>query len=189
LAIAAQDTHPASDKWIPFSAHYRESIVAQNTAGNVVDQKQTATVEKRSDDGAMMTIENKNGQNISARIWQADGKQIEISYAREQAYASSRQLPRRHLGIPPGTPIGSDTIAGLRCTVYPVHMASGGGTICVDVTDDIMAKEELNFEAGGLRQHYLKELTSIDLTSPVDSSEFKIPSGFKLMAAPSSAKH
>jgi hypothetical protein len=186
LALAAQQTGGTNDKWVPYSADYRESVVAKDAAGKVVEQKETTTFEKRAGDGAVMTTSKKNGQDVSARIWQADGKSIEISYAREQASVAG-QFPRRHLGIPPGTPIGADTIAGLRCTVYPVHMSNGGGTVCVDVTDDIMVKEELNFESGGLNQKYLKEITAIDLTTPVNSSEFKVPAGFKVMAGPQPA--
>jgi hypothetical protein len=171
----------ANDKWVPYSAHYKETIASKDTSGNVV-RKQALSDQKRAEDGAMMTIVSKNGQTVSAKIWQSDGKKIDLDYGREQAFAAG-QSPRKHLGIPAGTPIGADTVAGLRCSIYPVHMASGGGSICVDVTDDIMAKEELHFEAGGVHQDYSIELTSIDLMTPVNSSEFKIPNGFKSVTA------
>lgn len=184
ILVAAQGTN---GKWVPFSAHYNETVSSKDSSGNVM-HKQLVSDEKRSEDGAMMMIESQGGQAVSGKIWQADGKMIDIDYGRQQAFTAG-QSARRHLGIPAGSPTGSATVAGLPCSVYPVHMAKGGGSICVDVADDIVAKEELHFEAGDMHQDYVKQLTSIDLSTPVDSSGFKIPEGFKqVVAAPSGSK-
>jgi hypothetical protein len=62
-------------------------------------------------------------------------------------------------------------------------MTNGAGELCVDVADDIMLKEELHFDDNGLHQDYLKQASSIDLATPVDSSAMKVPDGFKTLSA------
>jgi hypothetical protein len=68
-------------------------------------------------------------------------------------------------------------------------MSSGTGRLCVDVNDDILLKEEFHITGGGRRTDYVKQVSSIDLNTPVDSSQMTVPDNFrKLVTAPASTK-
>jgi hypothetical protein len=73
------------------------------------------------------------------------------------------------------------TLDGMQFTAYPVHSNVGSGTIWINLDEDITAKLEMHLQLpGGARRDTVRQLTSLDFNSPVDSSELTIPSGFSI---------
>jgi hypothetical protein len=77
------------------------------------------------------------------------------------------------------------TLDGVEFTAYLVHMQqsgqSGSGTVWVNMEQDIMAKLEIhvNLPTGG-HHDSVRTLTSLDLNSPVDDSQMKVPAEFAM---------
>ncbi len=130
----------------------------------------------------------KSVESGERKLWLADGEIDDMDYTRQQAIVSGH-APRTHLPVPKVAPTGSKVIAGLPCSVYPVSMKDGGGEVCVDVADDILLREEIHIDANGVHTEYVKLASSVDLSTPVDSSKMRIPVGFRrLNASPAAAK-
>ena len=83
--------------------------------------------------------------------------------------------------MPSVPPTGTQTVAGVSCLVYPIRGAVAG-TICVNQVDDLPLRTEWHMNSGGVQQDYLKELTSIDLATPVEASQVSVPAGFTKLA-------
>ena len=62
------------------------------------------------------------------------------------------------------------------------------GTICGDMNDDILVRLEVHSDADGIHQDLTRQLTSIDLTNPVEPSKIAISSGFTTLV-PSTSQH
>jgi hypothetical protein len=176
--LVAQQLTAGTTRWVPYSAHYTETVHTRDSSG-AETQKLTLSDEIRSDDGAKLTIFKVDGKNMSGRLHESNGQMFSLDYLNKRAVLTG-QSPLRHPYTPPDKPLGTRTIAGVTCTLYPVHMRTkGSGTVCVDMEDDIMGKLEIHSDsAAGVHEDYVMELTSIDLTSPVDSSTMKVPNGF-----------
>lgn len=174
--LAAQAQETIGTKWAQYSAHYTETVSTPSSSGNPT-HKQTLTDEIRSQDGAVLTVVKIDGKATSGKLWLASGQMFSLDYLTKRA-VSQGQSPRQHPSVPPDAPLGTQTIAGIQCVVYPLHMNNGNGTVCVDQQDDILGRIEVHTDSGGVRQDYVKELTWIDLNSPVDSSKLRVPDGF-----------
>jgi hypothetical protein len=186
LLLAASAQAGNGQRWVPYSAHYTETVSSPDSSASPAN-RQTFTEEFRSNDGSTIKVVKVDGKSISGRLWLASGQQFSLDYPAKRAVFEG-QSPRRHPYVPPDAPLGTMTLAGLTCTVYPIHMASGHGTVCVDMEDDILGRIEVHMDSDGVRQDYVTELTWIDLISPVDSSWLKVPPGFTTLV-PSAAKH
>jgi hypothetical protein len=187
--LAAQQPITGSTRWVQYSAHYTETIHTRDSSG-AETQKQTLIEEVRSDDGTMLTVFRVDGKTTSGRLRESNGQVFSLDYPTKRAVLTG-QSPLRHPYVPPDKPLGTRTIAGVSCTLYPVHMLQlqGNGTVCVNMDDDILARLERHTDsAAGLHQDYVKELTWIDLTSPVDSSSLTVPNGFTKLV-PETGQH
>lgn len=174
-------------KWVAYTAHYTETLSSQGPGANQ-SNKVPEVDESRAEDGSLSSIQKVDGKPTKGKLWLADGEIIELNYSEQQA-VTTNHAPRRHLQLPKTPPSGSAVIAGLPCSVYPVKMSSGTGRLCVDVNDDILLKEEFHITGGGRRTDYVKQVSSIDLNTPVDSSQMRVPDNFrKLVTAPASTK-
>ena len=90
--------------------------------------------------------------------------------------------------MPKVPPTGSEVIAGLPCSVYPIQMTSGSGQLCVDVDDDILLKEEIHMDNGeGMHTDYVKQVPSIEIAAPVNNSAMKIRTVFKKLTGSSTS--
>lgn len=177
--LAAQQATTDSTRWVRYSARYTETVHTRDSSG-AVTQKQTLSEEVRSDDGAVLTVVKVGGKNMSGKLRESNGQMFSLDYLAKKAVLTG-QSPLRHPYVPPDEPLGTRTIANVSCTLYPLHMTgmSGNGTICVNMDDDILARVEVHSDSGsGTQQDYVKELTWIDMTSPVDPSGLKVPDGF-----------
>ncbi len=178
LAVAKLDTQIA--KWVQYSAHYKTTYSSRDSSGNQTRQE-LQEEESRSADGALLTVGTNGGERTSAKLWQADGQVFSLDYQRRQAVPIAHS-PRTHLPTPPQAPLGTKSISGLECTVYPVHVHDGSGNICIDFADDIILRQETHMNAGGLQQDIVREITSVDLNTPVNASGMSIPDGFTTLA-------
>jgi hypothetical protein len=168
-------------RWVQYTAHYIQTRSSSGSAGNHT-QENSVVDESRSRDGSLSFVKKVNGKAVLGKLWLTNGEMTELDYTRQNAIIGGK-APRMHLQMPKGAPTGNEVIAGLPCSVYPIHMKNGSGELCVDVADDILLKEELHFDGNGLHQDYVKQAASIDLATPVDSSTMKIPDGFKTLSA------
>ena len=173
-AIAQQQVSNA--RWVPYSANYTETVSIRGSSGSPT-QNQTLSEEIRSDDGTLLTVVTVGGKKMSGKLWQASGQMFSIDYLSKRAVLTGK-LPRRHPFTPPDASLGTKTIAGIQCTVYPLHTKNGNGTICVDMDNDLIASAETHTDSAGVHQDYVKQLTSINLTSPINNSTLQIPTGF-----------
>ena len=82
---------------------------------------------------------------------------------------------------------GNKTVLGVTCDIYPLH-GSAMGTICGDMNDDILVRLEVHSDADRIHQGLTRQLTSIDLTTPVEPSKIAIPSGLTTLV-PSTSQH
>ncbi|MBV9502902.1 MAG: hypothetical protein JO138_26315 [Acidobacteriaceae bacterium] len=164
-------------EWTPYSAHYTETVSSQGPSGNQT-HKNSEVDELRSEDGSVLSISKVGGNEIKGKLWLASGEIDDLDYTRQQAIVSGH-APRTHLPVPKVSPTGNEVVAGLPCSDYPVSMRNGGGQLCVDVADDILLKEEIHVDANGVRTEYVKQASSVDLSTPVDSSKLRIPANFK----------
>jgi hypothetical protein len=168
---------PASrSRWVPYIAQYTESVSVRSSSGNTT-QNQTFSEETRSSDGAVLTVVKVGGQPSSGKLWEASGQRFSLDYL-SRTVVSTGNSPRQHPFIPPDAPLGSKTIAGIQCTLYPIYTKAGTGTICVDINNDIMVSAETHTDIAGMHQDYVKQLTTIDLTTPIDNSRLQVPAGF-----------
>ncbi|MGA8230616.1 MAG: hypothetical protein WB795_03960 [Candidatus Acidiferrales bacterium] len=183
-----------SGRWVSYSAHYTETVSTRDASGVATD-KQTFTEEVRSEDGAFLSVVKENGQAISGKLSQADGHGFSLDYLKKRAIDDGVS-PRRHPFVPPDPILGTKVILGVTCDIYPLHMHLGNvtdngktnGTICVDMNADIIGSVEIHSYIAGIRQDYTKQLTWIDLNSPVDPSTIKVPDGFTTLV-PSTGQH
>jgi hypothetical protein len=173
-ALKAQQN--PSTRWVPYSAHYTETVSIQKSA-STPSTTETLTEEWRSDTGSMLTVVKVGGTRTSGKLWQASGQRFALDYLSKKAISTGNS-PRRHPFVPPDAPLGTRTMAGIQCTLYPLHVSQGSGTICVDMDNDILANTEMHTDIAGVRQDYVKQLTWIDLTTPVDETSLQIPPGF-----------
>jgi len=100
-----------------------------------------------------MTIIKNNGPRVSGKLWMADGRQFSLNYANQTA-REIEPFPRRHPTVPPDPILGSKSISGVNCLIYPVYGGGrrGMGTICVDIKDDILGEHELHIDESGIHQ-------------------------------------
>ncbi len=172
--------------WVKYSAHYTEKVSTRDARGTQTN-KTTLKEEFRAKDGTLLTVVKENGQAVSGKLWLADGHRFSLDYLKNIA-TEEGEWPRKHPFVPPDAILGTKTIAGVNCVIYPLHMHDGNGTICADMDDDILGEVEIHSDVGGIHQDYVNELTWIDLNSPVDPSLFRIPDGFTTLA-PSTRQH
>lgn len=177
-------------KWVSYSAHYTEKVSTRDASGVTTDNLEL-TEEVRSEDGALLSVLKENGQPISGRLHQADGQMFSLDYVKKQAIHDGVS-PRRHPFVPPDPVLGTKTILGVVCDIYPIHMhlgnGGGNGTICVDMAADIVVSVEMHSDTAGVHRDSIKELTWIDLNRAVDPSTIKIPDGFTKLV-PSTEQH
>ncbi len=168
-----------SENWVKYSAHYTEKVSTTDTSGNQTE-KLTLTEEFRSENGDLLTVVKDHGQQIRGTLWLADGHRFSLNYINKTAM-EMEPSPRKHPYVPPDPILGTKTISGVNCAIYPLHgqLENGDGTICVDMQDDILAELEVHSDAEGLHQDLVTTLSWIDLRSPVDPSLFRIPDGFE----------
>ena len=167
-------------KWVAYTAHYKETL---STRGPGADQtnKTSEVDESRAEDGSLSSVQKIDGKPTKGKLWLANGEVTELNYALRQAVVT-KHAARTHLRLPDAPPSGSTVIAGLSCSVYPIKISGGTGQLCVDATDDILLREEFHLTSGDRHTDYVKQVSSIDLNAPVDSSQMKVPSDFKKLA-------
>jgi hypothetical protein len=176
FAEMAQAQPAPHGTWVPFTARYAETSTSRDGAGHQTSQQVATIVETRSKDGSLLSVKSEGGQVTSGQLWDSCGQVFSLDYRQKRAVLS-RNLPREHTKLPSVPPTGTQTVAGVSCLVYPIR-GSVAGTICADAVDDVPLRVETHVTAGGVRQDYLKELTSIDFATPVDASKVSIPAGF-----------
>jgi len=173
--------------WKPYTAVYTETVTTDRGAGQHT-VKQTVLHEKRSASGALLTEREVDGKLTSGRLWTAAGQVYELNYDSKRA-SLVRQGVKKHFHKPATPATGERVIAGVRCESYPIRAAPGdapesGGEYCVDISRDIVALQELRIirKAGGGKifdgQQSIKQLVSIDTTTPVEESQLVMPEGF-----------
>ena len=166
--------------WTSYLAQYKETVTETDKGGHVTIHNENTGEESRTVDGSLLTTTTINGVRVSGKLWQACGQVVNLNYSSKRAVFTSVH-PRKHPFAPPDAPLGTVTIGDLQFTGYPVHMepGTGSGTIWVNQNDDIQGKLEmhLNTSNGGHRD-IVRQLTALDLTSPIDDSVMTVPNGF-----------
>lgn len=75
------------------------------------------------------------------------------------------------------------TLDNVEFTEYPIHVMpqQGHGTVWVNMDLDIVAKlvTHLDLPNGG-HHDSVRQLTSLDLNSPVENSQMTVPAGFRV---------
>jgi len=166
-------------KWIPYSARYTTTFSKHDNSGNH-SREEIQTEEIPSVDGALLTVQTTGGERRSAKLWQADGQAFALDYYRKQAVPIGH-FRRAHLPVPHQAQLGTKSLLGLECTIYPMRVSDGSGKICIDFGDDLILYQETHMNSGGLQQDIIQEMTSIDLSSPVNLSETSIPKDFAVL--------
>ena len=167
-----------SPAWVAYSAEYSDTTKDTDSSGRTVLNEEKVGEEIRSGDGSQLTTVTVNGERTTGRLWQGCGQIIRLDYAQKKATVVATS-PRRHPYLPPDAPQGTMTIDGLVFTAYPVHSDVGTGTIWINMEEDITAKFEMHLNLpNGEHRDTVHELTSLDLSSPVDSLQMQIPSQF-----------
>jgi len=135
--------------WVGYSALDVETMSTIDAAGKQTE-KLTVIEEFRSSDGFLLTIIKSNGPRVRGL---ADGRQFSLDYANQTA-REIEPFPRRHPTVPPDPILGSKSISGVNCLIYPVYGGGrrGMGTICVDIKDDILGEHELHIDESGIHQ-------------------------------------
>lgn len=174
-------------KWVAYTAHYKETLSIHGPGVNQLN-KTSEVDESRAEDGSLSSVEKIGGKPTKGKLWLANGEITELNYSQQQAVVT-KHAPRIHLQVPKTPPSGSAVIASLPCSVYPVKISGGTGELCIDVSDDIVLKEEFHLTAGGRHTDYVKQVSSVDLNTPVDSSQMRVPNDFKkLVTVPPAPK-
>ena len=169
-----------AQSWIPYTAQYTETSSNRNTSGKEQVTKRVFH-EVRSGDGSIARSEEQNGSIISKTLWLSCGDIVTLDYANKTAHVSTKHPPRTHIKPPQKEKaLGVATIAGVNATAWPIRVPGGGGTAWIDSTDDIIVKLEMHSGNASSSNSYVKEMTSLDLTSPVDESTMKAPKGFSI---------
>lgn len=172
----------SSNQWIPYSAQYVESSSWRNSSGS--ETTQNVGEEIRSSAGSLLTIETVDGNKVSGKLWDSCGRVILLNYQRKEATVRPTVTLRRHLHVPPTAPIGSKMIAGVECAEYPAHIDNGTSTVWIDLNDDILVRSEFHVDTNGTHHDYIRELKSIDFSTPVNLSAMQIPTGFTTLSSP-----
>ncbi len=168
-----------SPTWVPYSARYSDTLNETDSSGHTISHQQKVGQEIRSSDGSKLTTVEVNGQRTTGRLWLACGQIINLDYAQKTATVAAIAQPN-HVKVPPHeAPRGTIAVDGVEFVGYPVHSNVGAGTLWLNMDNDIRGKFEMNVSlTPGLHTDTVHELTSLDLASPVDSSELKIPAQF-----------
>jgi hypothetical protein len=169
--------------WVPYSAKFTEIVNETDSSGHTVIHEEKSGEEFRSSDGSQLKVFLIAGQRTKGQLWQGCGQQINLDYFQKKA-SLGPSTPRRHPQQSPDPAQGTMTLGGVEFTAYPVHMQEssiGSGTVWVNMEQDIMAKLEIhvNLPTGG-HQDSVRTLTSLDLNSPVDDSQMKVPPEFAI---------
>jgi hypothetical protein len=173
IVVFAQST-----TWVPYSARYSETVNETDNSGHTVIHEEKSGEEIRSSDGSQLKTVLIAGQRTKGHLWQGCGQEINLDYSLKKAILGSSS-PRKHPQLPPDAPQGTMTLGGVEFTAYPVHVQSGSGTVWVNMDQDIMAKLEIHVTLpNGGHHDSVRALTSLDLNSPVDDSQMKVPGQF-----------
>lgn len=170
--------------WVPYTARSVETSSIRDSAGSEQSTRKLFR-EFRSVDGSTASFQESNAGVLSGTIWLACGSIISLDYGKKLATVSKNTGQRRHTHWPEqDQPLGTAMIAGVNATGWPIHIKNGGGAMWYDTNTDIAVKVEVHTETNGTRNEYKKEFTSLDLTSPVDDSKTKLPTGFTIAGSP-----
>lgn len=167
---------PDSSDWIAYTAVYKETV---SNPG----QPQRSIIEtvSRATDGSVLTLDQENGQMVGGKLWNSCGNIYGLDFNSHHAIFQ-RNSPRTHLQIPKAAPIGSDVIAGVPCSVYPLGVNGGGsGSLCVDTNRDIVVKEEIHLTQSNGKTDFVKEMTSFDSSKPQAGEKNRFPAGFEVL--------
>lgn len=168
-----------STAWVPYSAKYTEIVNETDSSGHTVTHHEKSGEEIRSSDGSQLMTVIIAGQRTKGQLWQGCGQHINIDYSQKKAIVGASS-PHKHPQLPPDAPEGTMTLGGVEFTAYPVHVPqSGSGTVWVNMEQDIVAKLEIHLNLpNGVHHDSVRELTSLDLNSPIDDSQMKVPAQF-----------
>jgi hypothetical protein len=178
--LAAAVTSPAmidasdANDWVPYTANYTETYTNPGQP-----QRTALTTESRSTDGSLLTTTQEDGRK-SGKLWKGSGDLYALDFINRHA-VYQRNYVRKHLQIPPVAPLRSDVVAGVSCTVYPVKVHDGTGSVCIDTTRDIMVREEIHMTQPQGKMDLVKEIASIDFSKPGPNETVGVPAGFEVL--------
>jgi hypothetical protein len=170
-----------TNDWVPYTATYNETYTNPGQP-----QRIALTTESRSSDGSLLTMTQDNGRK-SGKLWKSSGDLYSLDFINNHA-VYQRNYIRKHLQIPSVAPLRSDVVAGVSCTVYPVGVHNGTGSLCIDTTRDIMVREEIHTTQPQGKMDLVKEITSVDFSKPGPNETIGVPAGFVVLNPTKAAK-
>jgi len=171
VALKAAETQD----WVPYTAIYSESVTNPGQPTRTL-----VWTEQRASDGSQLSIEQEGERNIGGKLWRSSGQLYSLDF-NDKTAIYKRNAPRMHL-TPHSDATGSMTIANVGCTLYPVKVENGTGSVCIDLSRDILVREEIQTEYPQGRMDYVRELVSIDYSKPSENQPIGFPAGFKVLA-------
>lgn len=162
LVLVLASTLSPAQSWTSFTAIFKRTVQTTVPAGSPLQDANPVTELTRAADGSELTLwRDATGAPLTGHLWQA-GKTYILNYAKSQALIIGSS--QHHYGtMPAETHVGTATILGLKCTIYPLQVANGHGSFCLDTTDQLIVRKEI-YGSGG--RSYLEELTSIVFYMP-----------------------
>jgi hypothetical protein len=161
--------------WVPYTASYTETVVNPGQA-----PKTYQSIVSRSSDGSELDIVVGDGRTMG-KLWDASGDHYALDFINKHAVYQNNTQPKTHAPIPAPAPLRSEVISGISCSVYPIGIQNGTGTLCVDTARDILVREEIQMaESGGLMS-LVRELRTIDFSKPGPSEKVGVPPGFQTL--------
>ncbi|HEX4232467.1 MAG TPA: hypothetical protein VHZ07_27635 [Bryobacteraceae bacterium] len=165
------------EQWTSYTAIYK--ITYPTGAPNPLDNLDTSKEIIRAVDGSKLSLKrDSSGRPVAGILWKG-GSMYHLNYIRSQAMAFKGANPPRW-ELPPGSPIGTAKVAGLDCVIYPLQVAGGEGTKCVDAVDKLTAKTGIHMQRGNGTQIYIEELTSVKFETPLLQT-IEIPKDFRVI--------
>jgi len=161
--------------WVPYTASYTETVVNPGQPSKTY----TSTI-SRSSDGSELNIVVGDGRT-SGKLWEASGDHYALDFTNKHAVYQSNTESRRHAPIPSSPPLRSEIIAGISCSVYPIKVQNGTGTLCIDTARDILVREEIQMTQSGGQVALVRELSTIDFSKPGPNEKVGVPAGFQVL--------
>ena len=182
VTLNAAEPPRSGNSWVPYTAIFTESSTLKDASGHETRTQKTMK-QTQSADGSQRTVYLQNGQPVGGKLISANGDMYSLDFNNKQATPIGNKGPRGHSKIPKQAPLGTETIANLTCTVFPMQArgAAAGtttGSICVDTADDVPLKLEIHNDDQGMRQDYVQQVTSITLYPADAPSTQQLPEGF-----------